>query len=221
MIDTSAITLADLEADPHPILAQLRATDPVCHIPSMDMWLVTRWDDVVYVCGHPELFSANTEPSWLRDCLGENMLTLDGDAHDRLANRMRPPFAGNEAGRSVRASLPAMLDGLIDAFEADGSTDLMTSYAEPLANITLLEALGFTSVTWQQLAAWCHGVIVGISNFENDPVKTAIASTAHHELGAALDDQLAILHQKPDELGLSHFLRAGSAATRSSTTSVS
>jgi hypothetical protein len=209
MIDPSTITLADLEADPHPILAALRSDHPVCHLPGMDMWLVTRWEDVVYVCENPETFSAHTDPSWLRDCLGENMLTLDGADHDRLANGMRPPFAGNEAGRSLREALPLILDGLIDTFVAEGTTDLMTSYAEPLANLTLLEALGFTSVSWQQLAGWCHGVIVGISNFENDPTKASIAAAAHQELGDALDHQLGLLANHPDDRGLAHFTRAG------------
>ena len=211
MIDPASITLTDLEDDPHPILADLLRHNPVCHIPSMDMWLVTRWDDVVYVCEHPELFSANTDPSWLRDCLGENMLTLDGERHDRLANGMRPSFAGTEAGKAVRESLPAMLDGLIDDFVGSGSTDLMVSYAEPLANLTLLNALGMTSVSWQELAGWCRGVITGISNFENDPEKASIAALAHRELGEALDQELARLSKEPDESGLSHFLRAGFA----------
>ena len=209
MIDPTAITLADLERDPNPILSELRSQRPVAHIPNMDMWLITRWEDVVFVCEHPELFSANTDPSWLRECLGENMLTLDGERHDHLADGMRPPFAGSAAGRALRNSLPGMLDTLIDDFEDEGTTDLMTSYAEPLANLTLLEALGFTTVTWQQLAGWCHGVITGISNFENDPGRAAIASTAHRELGEALDRQLEILRKTPDNRGLSHFLRAG------------
>ncbi len=213
MIDPAAITMADLEVDPHPILAALRSESPVAHIPSMDMWLITRWDDVVFVCEHPELFTANTDPSWLRECLGENMLTLDGPAHDRLAGGMRPPFAASGTGRSVREGLPRMLDALIDVFEAAGTADLMTSYAEPLANISLLEALGFSGATWQQMAGWCRGVITGISNFENDPERAAIASAAHRELGEALETQLDLLRETPDDLGLSHFLRAGFTAT--------
>ena len=41
----------------------------------------------MFVCEHPELFTANTEPSWLRSVLGENMLTLDGADHDRQYGR--------------------------------------------------------------------------------------------------------------------------------------
>ena len=61
------ITLADLEADPDPILERMRQEEPVCWVPSMDMWLVTRWVDVAYVEGHPELFSAATDPVAITD----------------------------------------------------------------------------------------------------------------------------------------------------------
>ena len=37
------ISLADLEDDPDPILARMRASEPVCWVPSMEMWLVTRF----------------------------------------------------------------------------------------------------------------------------------------------------------------------------------
>ena len=69
----------------------------------MDLWFVTRWADVVFVCEHPELFTAATEPSWLRSVLGETMLTLDGAAHDRqhrrCGRRSRPATAGADGAR--------------------------------------------------------------------------------------------------------------------------
>ncbi len=208
MVDPASITLADLEADPHPILAELRELAPATYLPSIDMWLVTRWDDVVHVCEHPDLFTANTDPSWLRECLGENMLTLDGEPHDRLANGMRPPFAGTPAGRTMAQRLPATLDDVIDGFAASKRADLMPAYAEPLANLTLLQALGFDSVTWQRLAEWCHGVITGLANFENEPDKTAIAAKAHGELGQALGAHLAAI-EDDDDRGLASYVQAG------------
>jgi hypothetical protein len=209
MIDPESITLADLEADPHPILAELRELAPATYVPSIDMWLVNRWDDVVYVCENPDLFTAKTDPSWLRECLGENMLTLDGAPHDRLANGMRPPFAATPSGRAMAQRLPAMLDEVIDGFAASKSADLMPLYAEPLANLTLLEALGFDTVTWQQLAEWCHGVIIGLANFENEPEKASIASRAHGELGEALGARLETIDTTDAALGLASYVRAG------------
>lgn len=209
MIDPQSITLADLEADPHPILAELREETPATYVPSIDMWLVTRWDDVVFVCENPDLFTANTTPSWLRECLGENMLTLDGDPHDRLANGMRPPFAGTAAGRAMAQRLPAMLDEVIDGFAASKSADLMPLYAEPLANLTLLEALGLDTVTWQQLAGWCHGVITGLANFENEPEKASVAARAHGELGDALGAHLDTIETADAARGLGSYMEAG------------
>jgi len=187
------LTLAVLEADPYPAFAALQANEPIAFVPSLDMWLVTRWDDVVYVCEHPELFRSNTEPSWLRDCLGENMLTLDGAAHDRLADGMRPPFIASTAAPVVREGLPALFDQLIDEFDGDTSAgdtvELMAAYAEPLANLTLAAALGWT-VEWNDLAEWNRGVCTGIANFENDPQRAAVAAKANRELAASLDEAL-------------------------------
>ncbi|MGK2855656.1 MAG: hypothetical protein ACSLFQ_00475, partial [Thermoanaerobaculia bacterium] len=63
--DVDTITLEELEADPDSVLARLRHEAPVAFVPALDMWLVTRWDDVVYVDDHPELFTAATQPSFL------------------------------------------------------------------------------------------------------------------------------------------------------------
>ncbi|MEZ5340516.1 MAG: hypothetical protein R2706_03440 [Acidimicrobiales bacterium] len=67
----AGISLADLEANPDPILAALRADEPVSFVPALDMWLVTRWDDVAFLEDHPELFTAATSPSFLARALGQ------------------------------------------------------------------------------------------------------------------------------------------------------
>ena len=42
MIDPKSIDLADLEAGPHPILAELRELAAATYMPGIDIWLVTR-----------------------------------------------------------------------------------------------------------------------------------------------------------------------------------
>ena len=104
------------------------------------------------------------------------MLTLDGAAHDRQYRAMRPPFAAATAGATVRDDLPKLFDGLIDGFVGAGHAELVTEYAEPLANLSLAVALGFRHVGWEDLARWCRGLCTAVSNFENDPTKSAIGS---------------------------------------------
>ena len=81
---SSAIDLAALEADPDPILARLRADVPVVYVDALEMWLVTRWDDVATMEETPEIFTAATNPSFLARALGQNMLTMDPPEHTRF-----------------------------------------------------------------------------------------------------------------------------------------
>ena len=85
-----SVTVEDLERDPYPIYARLRADAPVCHIPAVALTLVTRWDDVQHVARHPDLFTADVASSPLTRTLGQNMLTLDGDRQRRIRATIDP-----------------------------------------------------------------------------------------------------------------------------------
>lgn len=40
------VSVADLDRDPYPLYASMRATRPVASVPAVNLWMVTRWDDV-------------------------------------------------------------------------------------------------------------------------------------------------------------------------------
>lgn len=184
-----SITLAELENDPYPTFARLRAEEPVTYVPDMDMWLVTRWDDVEYLNAHPELFTAATEPSWLNDVLGRNMLGTDGEEHRRVKDALQPTFTPSSAGPWVTERLPEICDELIDAFDPGGA-DLMTAYAEPIAVRALQDALGWDNATWQQIGEWTRGVCTGLANFTNDPALAEIARRANEESGESIRERV-------------------------------
>lgn len=204
------LTLAELEAEPDPILARLRAEEPVSWVPAMDMWLVTRWDDVAYIEAHPELFSAATQPSFLEQGLGPNMLTCDPPRHTRLQAIMQPPFqAGGRSGAFVADELVALADRLLDDIDPSGF-DLMASYAQPLSAGSLATVLGLDKHGFDRMWAWCEGLCTAIANFENDPELAAIGDKAKLELGAALDERIE--GDQDDHSAISWFMREG--ATR-------
>ena len=182
----SDISLADLEADPDPILARMRAEEPVCWVPSMEMWLVTRWDDVAFIEAHPELFSAATEPSFLARALGPNMLTTDPPEHTRVRDMMLPEFQpGGRSGDFARAELPALADSLLEQLP-DGEFDLMAHYAQPLSAGSLAVVLGLDTHGFDRVWAWCEGLCADIANFENDPALAELGEQAKGELGEAI-----------------------------------
>lgn len=184
------IDLAALEADPDPILARLRAEAPVCRIDSMDMWLVTRWDDVAFMEEHPELFTAATEPSFLARALGPNMLTTDPPDHTRLQSILRPPFQpGGRSGDFVRSELATIADRLAADLDPAGF-DLMADYAQPLAAGALATVLGLDHHGFDRMWEWCEGLCGDIANFENDPGLTAAAERAKEQLGSAIAERI-------------------------------
>ena len=199
---TSDITLEQLSVDPYPILAELRQREPVAFIPSLDMWLVTKWDDVMEVTVNEERFTAATEPSWLNTVLGPNMLGSGGAVHRRLKDATQPAFTQSATGWWVAERLPQLCNDLIDRFPSAGAVDLMTAYAEPLAVMALADALGWTTASTEAIGGWTRGVCTGLANFANDPELAAIAETAKAESGESIATQLDKLRTCPGSSGL-------------------
>lgn len=212
-----SITLADLERDPDPILARLRDDEPVAWVPSMQMWFVTRWDDVAHMDEHPELFSAATDPSFLARALGRNMLTMDPPEHTRIRSMMLGPFQpGGRSGDFVRDELGAFADSLLDGIavgdgdvvRGGGAFELMSSYAQLLAAGSLAIVLGLDAYGADRMWSWCEGLVTDIANFENDPALSAIGAATKEELGAAIERRLAEIATN-DGSGLAAFVGAG------------
>lgn len=60
-----SITVGELDADPYPIYARLRAEQPVAWVPAVNCWLVTRAADVEFVTKRTEYFTAKARsPRW-------------------------------------------------------------------------------------------------------------------------------------------------------------
>lgn len=203
------ITLAALESDPDPILRQLRADEPVCWVPALDMWLVTRWDDVAELESAPEVYSAATEPSLLRRALGENMLTLDPPACTRLQEIMIPPFQSRgRSGRFASDELPALADRLLE--EVDGETfDVMSALAQPLSAGALAIVLGLDSHGFDRVWAWCEGLCSDIANMEDDPELARRGAEAKAELGDAIAARLADAGRGEPDDAISWFVDHG------------
>jgi hypothetical protein len=204
-------TLLELDRDPDPILARMRAEEPVCWVPSLNMWLVTRWDDVAHVEAHPELFTAATDPSFLARALGPNMLTLDPPGHTVLRDVLLPPFqAGGRSGSFVATELPRLTDDLIDAIDST-PFDLMVEYAQPLAAGSLAVVLGLDHHGFDRMWSWCEGLCADIANFENDPELTALGERAKADLGEALEARIEAAGG--GDSAIDWFVREGATVT--------
>ncbi len=75
----ASITVEQLDDDPYPIYARMRREAPVCFVPAVGLWFVTRWADVERAASTPELIDSSVTPSPLdRTMGGKSILVLDG-----------------------------------------------------------------------------------------------------------------------------------------------
>ena len=119
----AALTVDTLDRDPHPALAQLRATEPVSWVPALDGWLVTRHDLAVAVMRDPARFTVQDDRFSTARLVGPSMLSLDGSEHDRhrgaFAAPFRPAAVRDHFARATQAETDAVLDELAPRGEAD------------------------------------------------------------------------------------------------------
>jgi cytochrome P450 len=203
------ITVESLWDDPYPIYARLRREAPVCFVPSVGLWFVTRWADVEYGTWHPELFPASVVESPLDRTLGgTNVLTVDGDAHrerrEPLDRALRPKVAEQRAPEIVRS----VADELLDAIAHRGEADLIAEYFEPLSTRSLALVIGLGDLDAPTLVRWFHGLAIGTSNYERDPAKQRKANAVSAEIDTALRSLFALRLDEPDDTMVSFLVHA-------------
>jgi cytochrome P450 len=200
------ITVEQLDADPYPIYKQLRNEEPVCHVDSVGLWLITRWDDVQLVDKSPALFTGETEPSTLNRTFGKNLLASEGAYHDRIRSIIYPWFRVGAIGDYPDRVIAPIAANLIDGFADKGACDLVSEFAEPLSARVLKQALGLEFVAEETLRRWFAELAEGAANFEGDPAKQKIADAASAEVNDTIAPVIERLEREPDSTLLSSMV---------------
>lgn len=151
--------------DPYPYYARARDAEPVLFSPDLQMWCVTRYEDVSAILGDPKTFSsADTIPELgepipeVQEALAgyrwpRNLLNMDPPDHTALRGLVRQVFSP----RRVAAMEPAVREvtaAVIDAFAADARADLVAQFAYPLPLTVIFRLLGIPEEDMDLLRGW-------------------------------------------------------------------
>ena len=204
---SAALTVADLDRDPYPIYARLRREAPVCFIPAVGLWFVTRWADVEAAATQPGTFAAGVDPSPLdRTMGGDSILLLDGEPQKRLRAMLDPSLRP----RVVEATTPDLIEplvaGVLDGLAGRAEAELMSEYFEPVSVLGLGRVLGLGHLDADTLRRWFHGLAEGAINFEDDPAKWEISEAVAAEIDRELAPVFERLHTAPDGSTISTML---------------
>ncbi len=203
----ATIGVEELERDPYPAYARLRADEPVSWVESVGLWLVTRWDDVNHVIKSPDVFTAETEPSTLNRTFGKNLLGSEGAYHQRIRSIIQPWFRNQAIGHYPAEIIAPIANELIDIAAPKGEIELASEFAEPLSVRVLKRATGLgDAVDDDTLRRWFRELALGAANFEGDEEKQQIADAASQEVNDTVAPILERLEEAPNDTLLSSML---------------
>jgi cytochrome P450 len=142
-------------ADPYPTYALLRRERPVFYAPQYDLWVVTRYEDVLRVLKEDETFSSRIalhstphEPApEVRRVLDQGWpeMPIIVESDPPLHTRIRRPISRAFTPRRVAEMEPrirALAQTLLDAFAAEGEADVVDRFAWPLPLRVIGELVG-------------------------------------------------------------------------------
>ncbi|WP_064076079.1 cytochrome P450 [Prescottella equi] len=203
----ASVTLDDLDFDPYPHFARMRAEEPVCWFPGARRYLVTRYEDIGHVDHHPEIFSADEEGSLMTQIMGPTLLRKDGAEHDRERAAADPALRPRIVKEHWQPIFEQNADTLLAELAPRGEADLFTDFALPFAARNLVALLGLHNVTATELADWSQAMIDGGgANYVGDADVRRRALDAAGAVDAAVTDIASWHRENPNSSVLSQMV---------------
>jgi cytochrome P450 len=183
----AAVSLEELEHDPHPVLARLREREPVSWVPVLDGWLVTSYDRAREVLHAPERFTVDDERFSTARVLGPSMLSLDGQEHARHREPFVAPLRPGAVRAGFAAEVETQTDALIELLKPRGECELLSEFAGPLAAGVLSRALGLAADEAPVVRGWYAAIVAAVTDLTAGRPLPRAGADAY----AALSDRLA------------------------------
>lgn len=157
----------DVIANPYLYFARLRETDPVHWNELHETWVITRYDDFVWVTRQPEFFSSevakrNPPPSSsgdaaerelhekARDVQSNTMAQRDQDEHMAM-RKVVNAFFSPKAIERWRPRIQAIIADLLDGVQEQGEMEALRDVAMPLDTQVISEMMGFPEADQAEL----------------------------------------------------------------------
>ena len=181
----AAVTLAELDKDPYPVLARLREAEPVSWVPVLDGWLVTRRDLCIEVMRDAERFTVDDPRFSTARVVGPSMLSLDGDEHrrhrDPFAAGLRRPRVMEQFSERVRDEAVTLVEGL----RPTGRAEIRRELAGPLAVRVVAAALDLLDVESSVVLGWYDEIVGAVDRVSaggeiGDRAPEAVAALDRH-----------------------------------------
>lgn len=193
--------------NPEPVLERLRREAPVFHYEPLDMWVISRYEDVRTVGKSPGKFS-NCSGILINDFKygditkaffpegAENFALIDPPRSNDLRKLMIPPF-GPKAFSAMEERARELVSQLVDKIEPGVPVNWSTAVSEPFPLIIIALLLGLPIEDLFLLKEWSD-VIIDMSAATDEAGLLALAGSLA-PMGEYFEEKLAERRAHPQE----------------------
>lgn len=182
----------ETKRNPHAFYAQLRPTEPLLYVEGMNAWLLTTYEDALWLLKDPRFTKDNRKvvrpedvPEPMQEIAEQmrNMLMVDPPDHTRLRSLVSKAFTPRMI-EQLRPRIQQIADELLDAVQDQGAMDLLPAFAYPLPITVISEMLGIPATDRQKFRTWTQIMI----NMEGENRQDALQEFLNY-IQALLDEK--------------------------------
>ena len=178
--------LAEVREDPYPHYRNLREADPVHRSPFLEMWVLTRYEDVARVLRDQRFSADRTKWDGFKAIEGfeptRSLLGLDPPDHTRLRTLVSKAFTPRMV-EQLRPQAQAIVDEALDRAADRGEMELIEELAYPLPVAVIARMLGVPREDWPQFREWSRVLVRSLDPVAfPDPEQIAAVMAAQESL---------------------------------------
>jgi cytochrome P450 len=183
----AAVTLEELDADPHAVHHRLRRTEPVSWLPCLKGWLVTAHAPALTAMRDAAAFTVDDPRFSTAQVIGPSMLSLDGETHVRHRAPFVAPFRASAVQDRFTDAAVARAQALIAGVRRAGGGELRRGFAGPMAAAIVATALGMAGDEVDAVLADYDEIVASVTAISAGQGPTAAGSTAVTRLRGRLE----------------------------------
>src|ERR1700722_6634795 len=148
----------DLVQCPFPFYSALRHEAPVYKYPGREQYLLSRWEDIVYVAEHPDVFIQDGTEAGLTNPQNEpltpgSMAQTNAPEHRRKRS-LGLELVAPERLRGYESMIRAISDELIDRHLASGEMEFHHEFGGQLPVLFMVDVLGLPREKIDLFVSW-------------------------------------------------------------------
>jgi cytochrome P450 len=208
--------------DPYPLLARLRAEDPVHWSEALGAWMILRYDDLFSALRDERLSSNRVQPVFETkltaaqqlqraptfEVLRNWMVFNDPPQHTRLRRLVSAAFTPR-AIELLRPRVEKVVDDLLDGFDGREEVDLIREFAYPIPATIIAEMMGVPEPDRAQFKDWSDCIMALIFGAAGAPDRRVRAQRGLLELCRFLHGLVARFRESPQNNLITSLIQSG------------